>query len=222
MPSWTDDSETREAIILLDAAKTAGVKHVAVSTQLGLSHPDVKLIFRHPTLAPAVTGKIAVEKLVRDSGIPWTAIRPGWFDTNITLPIVDIMYPGLSEGKFHNSYAPDLRIATVDPNDIGAFVVHVFNHPDKYTGRHVDVASEELTVAEIVAEIERVSGKKLDVHYRTAEENEKEMDNPFIVGQMCMKSLEGLADMETIRSHGVPLTSFRKFLENNKDTVVPR
>ena len=222
MPSWTDNSETREATTLLDIAKKAGMKHVVVSTQLGLSHPDVERIFRLPTLAPAVTGKIAVEKIVRGSGMPWTVIRPGWFDTNITLPLVNTMYPGLSEGKFVNSYAPDLRIATVDPDDIGAFVAHIFSHPDKYSGHCVDIASQELTVAEIIAEIERASGRRLDVHYRTAEENEKEMDNPFVVGQLCMKPLEGLADMEKIRGHGVPLTSFRRFLENNKETVVPR
>lgn len=220
MPSWTDDSETREARILLDAAKAADIKHIAVSTQLGLGHPRVGEIFGNPLIVPAVEGKIAVEKLVRDSGLPWTAIRPAWFNTNITQPIAEMMYPGLSDGKFITSYTPDLKIATVDPDDIGAFTAHIFNNPAKYTGRAVGVASEVLTVAEIISEIERVSGKKLYVHYRTKEENESEAGNPFIVGQSCMKDLEGLADMDEIRSHGIPLTSFRQFLENNKDTVV--
>lgn len=221
MPSWTEpDSETREASILLDAAKAAGVKHIAVSTQLGLSHPRVEEIFGNPFIAPAVTGKIAVEKLVRESGLPWTAIRPGWFNTNITQPIADIMYPGLSDGKFITSYTPDLKIATVDPGDIGAFTAHIFNDPTKYAGRAVGVASEVLTVDEMISEIERVTGKKLDVHYRTAEENEKEAGNPFIVGQLCMKDLEEVGDMDEIRSHGVTLTSFRQFLESNKDAVV--
>ncbi|KAF1978491.1 NAD(P)-binding protein [Bimuria novae-zelandiae CBS 107.79] len=222
MPSWTDDSETREAGILLDTAKAADVTHFAVSTQLGLSHSDVEKIFNHPVLAPAVTGKIAVEKLVRKSGIPWTAIRAGWFNTNVTLPVVDMMYPGLSEGKFVTSYTLDLVIPTVDPDDIGAFTAMIFNNPDKYTGKPVDVVSENLTVAEIVAELERASGKKLDVHYRTPEENEKEANNPFVLGQLVMKNLEGLADMDEMKSHGVPLTSFRQFLEKNKDTVVPK
>jgi nucleoside-diphosphate-sugar epimerase len=222
MPSWTDDSETREAGILLDIAKAEGVQHIAVSTQLGLSDPKVEEIFSNPMITPSVTGKIAVEKLVRESGIPWTAIRPAWFNTNITLPVVDMMYPGLSDGKFVNSYTPDLLISTVDPGDIGAFTAHVFNNPEKYTGRPVNVASENITMADIVSEIEKASGKKLDVHYRTEEENEKEAGNPFVVGQQLMKHLVGLADMDEIKSHGVPLTTFRQFLENNKDTVVPK
>ena len=222
MPSLTDDSETREARIILEAAKASGVNHIAISTQLGLSAPNVEQIFANPTIAPAVTGKIAVEKLVRESGIPWTALRPGWFNTNITTPLVDVMFPGLSDGKFVSSYMPDWVIPTVDPDDIGAFTALIFDNPEKYTGRAVNIASENLTVAEIVSEIERASGKKLHVHYRTPEENEKEANNPFVVGQLITKHLEGLADMDEVRSHGVPLTTFRQFLKNNKDTVVPR
>lgn len=222
MPSPTDDSETRDARALLDAAKAEGVKHIAVSTQLGLSHPDVEKIFENPVLSYAVTGKIAVEKLVRESGIPWTLIRPSWFNTNVTSPVVDMLYPGLSEGNFTNSYTPETVISTVDPDDIGAFAALVFDNPDKYTGRPVNVASESLTVAQIVSEIERASVKKLNVHYRTSEENEKEANNPYVVAHKLMKHLQGLADMDEIRSHGVPLTTFRQFLENNKDTVVPK
>lgn len=222
MPSWNDDSETREAGILLDVAKAEGVQHIVVSTQAGLSHPNVEQIFGNPMIAPSVLGKIAVEKLVRESGIPWTAIRPGWFNTNITLPVVDMMYPGLSDGRFVNSYTPDLLICSVDPDDIGAFSAHIFSNPSKYTGRPVNVVSEEITVADIVSEIERASGKKIDVHYRTQEENEKETSNPFVIGQQLMKDLEGVADMNEVRSHGVPLTTFQQFLENNKDTIVPR
>lgn len=223
MPSFTDqDAESREARILLDAAKAAGVNHITVSTQLGLSGPNVEEVFSNPMIAPAVTGKIAVEKLLRESEIRSTAIRGGWFDTNVTLPVVEMMYPGLSEGKFICSYTPDLVISTVDPDDIGAFAAHIFNNPDKYDGKAVNVVSEELTFAEIVSEIERASGKKIDVHYRTAEENEKEAGNPFVIGQQLMKHLVGLADMNEIRSHGVPLTTFRQFLENNKEAVVPK
>lgn len=223
MPSWADDSEIREARSLLEAAKTADVQHIAVSTQLGISHPNVEQIFAHPVIAPAVTGKIAVEKLTRESSIPtWTALRPGRFNTNVSLPVVDVMYPGLSEGKFVNSYQPDWLFPTVDPDDIGAFTAHVFNNPSKYTGRHVNIVSEEVTAAEIFSEIERASGKKLDIHYRTKEEHERDSGSPFVIGQTLMKDLEGIADMNEIRSHGVPLTTFRQFLENNKDTVVPR
>ncbi|KAJ4305281.1 hypothetical protein N0V90_000812 [Kalmusia sp. IMI 367209] len=221
MPSF-DDSETREARILLDVAKNASVKHIAVSTQLGLKASNITEIFSSPFIAFAVTGKIEVEKMVRESGIPWTMIRPGWFNTNVTLPVVDTQYPGLSQGRFISSYQPEWVIPTVDPDDIGAFTAMIFNTPDKFTGEAVSVVSEELTVAEILSEIERASGKKIDIHYRTPEENEKEANNPYVVGQALMKHLEGIADMGEIKSYGVPLTTFRQFLENNKDTVVPK
>lgn len=222
MPSPDGEQEIREARTLLEIAKTANIRHIAVSTQLGLKAPNVEEIFSHPAIAFAVSGKIKVEKLVRESGIPWTAIRPGWFNTNITLPIVDFMFPGLSQGNFVSSYQPGWVISTVDPDDIGAFTAMVLNDPLRFAGKAVDVVSEQLTVADIVSEIERASGKSLNARYRTPEENEKEANNPYIVGQSLMKQLEGLADMDEIKSYGIPLTSFRTFLENHKDTVVPK
>lgn len=222
MPSFTDDVESRDAGIILDVAKATGIKHIVHSTQVALNDPNVRETWNDHIVAPAVLGKLYVEEMVRESGIPWTFLRTGWFMTNITDPIGDWMYPGLAQGKFINSYTPDTVLGAVDPDDIGAFAAAAFNDPKKFTNHPVTVVSEMITVKEALSEIERASGKKLDIHYRTAEENEKEAANPFVIGQLMTGDLARLIDMDEVKSWGVHLTSFREFLQNNKDTVLPK
>jgi uncharacterized protein YbjT (DUF2867 family) len=222
MPSWTDDSETRDAQAVLALAKAAGVKHIVHSTQLMLNDSDLRNHIPSPIIAPALIGKLDVEELVRASGLAYTLLRPGWFMTNVVSPLADTMYPGLSEGRFTSSYTPDAIIPAVDTDDVGAFAAAVFSNPEKFSGKAVSVVSELITVANILVEIERASGKKLDIHYRTAEETEKEANNPFVVGQRMTLGLEKWVDMDEMHSSGIQLTSFKEFLEKNKDAVVPK
>ena len=222
MPSWTDDSETRDAANIIRAAKAAGIEHIVVSTLLGIDRANIADIFSHPIIAPVVDGKVKVEKLVRESGLQWTFLHPGWFNTNVTLPVVNIQYPGLSQGKLVCSYQPQWAVGTVDPDDIGAFAAMVFNDPRKFSGSIIDVLSEIVTVEDIFKEIERATGKKIEVHYRTAEENQTAFDNPYAIGQSLMKDLEPFLDIEKARSYGIPLTTFRQFLKKNKESVVPK
>jgi len=223
MPSFTDDSEVRDARAILDLAKAAGVKHIIHSTQLMLNNPNLRNDKSFPPMmAPVIIGKLDVEELIRASGLAYTLLRPGWFMTNVTAPIADMMYPGLSDGKFISSYTPDTILPAVDTDDIGVFVAAAFNDFDKFAGKAVTVVSEMITVADLLAEIEKASGKKLDIHYRTAEETEKEANNPFVIGQKLTIGLEKWADMDEVKSYGIPLSSFKDFLQKNKGVVVPK
>jgi uncharacterized protein YbjT (DUF2867 family) len=223
MPSFTDDSEVRDAKAAIDLAKAAGVKHIMHSTQLMLNNPNLLIDGSvPPIMSPAVLGKLSVETLVKQSGIPYTLLRPGWFMTNILPPMDDMMFPGWSSGKFTNSYKPSTIMPAVDPDDIGAFAAATFNDPDKYGGKALTVVSECITVADIVAEYERASGKKMDVHYRSEEETEKEAGNPYVIGQKMTLDLMKWVDMEEVKSYGIPLSSFRDFFEKNKDVVMAK
>ncbi|KAF1959608.1 NAD(P)-binding protein [Byssothecium circinans] len=220
-PSFTDDSETRDARNLLQLAKAAGVKHIVHTTQLALADPNfiTNEKWTNSILRPAVIGKYEVEQLVRDSGIPYTILRPGWFMTNITLPMVNYYFPEIAQGKITSSYQRDGILATVDTDDIGAFVAAAFNHPEKFTGQTISVVSENLTTAQLIEQISEVKGTKYNVHYRTAEETAALGNDPITLGQTLTHGLERFANMDEIKSWGVPLTTFREFLEKNKSKL---
>ncbi|KAF2246373.1 NAD(P)-binding protein [Trematosphaeria pertusa] len=222
MPTRGDDTETREAQAVLDAAKATGVQYIVHSTTLPLNDPDIRTKLDGSVAAPAVFGKGDVEELVRACGIPWTIIRPGYFMTNLVSPLVDLIFPEFREGKFVSCWEPDTILALVDPDDIGAFAVAAFNDPDKFAGRILTCVSELVTVKDVVSQISTATGKDIDVRYLTKEEAAKEAArNPMMEGQKLSKGLHELVDMEEVKGYGIPLTSFKDFLEKNKDALVP-
>ncbi|CAI6340201.1 unnamed protein product [Periconia digitata] len=214
--------EAQQASTFLQVAKSVGVKHVVLSTQIALTDPALasNKAWTESALRPSVVGKIEAEKLVRESGIDWTILRPGWFMTNLLPPLLHYFAPGIEQGKLVVSYQADKHLGAVDPDDIGAFAAAAFNAPEKFTGKHIPLLSEVLTTSEVFGQFIRATGKSLKMEYRTEEENmAKAKTDPFILGETLTHGLEKLATMEEMRSWGVHLTPLSEFLKKHKEEV---
>jgi uncharacterized protein YbjT (DUF2867 family) len=216
LPSFTDNAELEEAGVVLQLAKEAGVKHVVFPTTIPLNNPNIRQELKTSAVAPAVLNKGYVEELVKTSGLTWTLLRPGFFLTNLLAPLVYFMYPDIKDGKLINSYGPDCIMTLVDPDDIGAFVAAAFEDPHKFGGQIVTVVGENMRFDDMIKRFSEASSSSFEVVYRTAEETEKEKDNPFIAGQVICIGLDKYVDLDEVRSWGIPLTSFEQFLEKHK------
>jgi uncharacterized protein YbjT (DUF2867 family) len=220
MPSSTDDFEAREARVVLDLAKVAGVQHVVFPSTLPLNNPNIREELKDSPVAPAVLNKGDVEELVKASGMTWALLRPGFFVTNLLPPIVYGMYPEFKDGrKFLNSYGHDCVLTLVDPDDIGAFVTAAFKDPEKFGGRTVTVVGENMRVDDMLKKLAEASGRPIEAIYRTPEETVKAKSNPYVAGHLVCIGLEQYVDMEKVKSWGVRLTSFAGFLEKHKKEV---
>jgi uncharacterized protein YbjT (DUF2867 family) len=212
MPSFTDATEeSRNATSLLSIAKAAGVQHVVHATSLGLNQPAAPRKDSDFSDHPGVRGKIEVEALVQDCGMTWTIIRPGYFMTNLMPPLSGFMYPELPEGKFVSSYEPDTVLPLVDPSDIGAMATAAMEDPKRFGGKIISSVSEKLSVAQIIEEMSKASGKQIEFVARTPENIEK--NQLLVSGETLTKELAALIEMEDVKKWGVPLTSFREFLK---------
>ncbi|KAF2712829.1 putative NAD dependent epimerase/dehydratase [Pleomassaria siparia CBS 279.74] len=222
MPSLTDiEEETRQAGELLDAAKKAGVNFIVHATTLPLNDPNHAEKVGKSVVATAVLGKGKVEQLVKASGIPFTIIRPGYFMTNFIAPLVGYMFPTIRSGVFLSSFDPTTVLPLVAPNDIGALAVAAFEDPRRFNGQALALAGENLGLHDIATALSAVAGKDLKVDFRSKEDTAKESaTNPIIAGQLVSVGLEGLWDAEEVKTWGIPLTTFREFLEKNKDAVM--
>jgi uncharacterized protein YbjT (DUF2867 family) len=220
MPSFTEDSEVREARVVLDIAKMVGVQHVVFPSTVPLNNPNIREELKDSPVAPAVLNKGDVEELVKSTGMTWTLLRPGYFLTNLLPPIVYGMYPEFKDGrKFLNSYGPDCVLSLVDPDDTGAFVTAAFEDPEKFNGQTVTVVGENMRVDDMLRKLEEASGRPIDVIYRTPEETEKAKNNPYVAGHLVCIGLDRYVDMEEVKSWGIPLTSFAGFLEKHKNEI---
>lgn len=219
LPSFTDDSEIQEANVVLPLAKRAGVRQIVFPTTLALMDPNAREKLERFSAAPAILNKGAVEELVKASGMTWTLLRPGYFNTNLLPPLVHWMYPGMKEGKMVNSYGPDCVLTLIDPDDIGAFIAAAVNDPARFNEQIIPLVGDKMRFDDLMKMYAQACGYPFEVVYRTDEETEAEMANPFVSGHVMVRDFKKMVDMEEIKKWGIPLTSFQQFLENHKDEL---
>jgi uncharacterized protein YbjT (DUF2867 family) len=220
--SFVDDAEIQEARVVLQLAKAAGVQHVVLPSSLLLNNPNAREDLKDLLAAPAVLNKGPVEELVKASGMIWTILRPGYFNTNLLPPLVYWMFPEMKQGRMVNSYGPGTIMTLVDSDDIGAFAAAALNDPAKFGGQAITVVSENMRFDDMMQEFSKACGHDFEVLYRTEEENKGQKDNILISGQVMCRGVDRLVDMEEIKKWGIPLTSFKQFLEKHKQGLPKR
>jgi uncharacterized protein YbjT (DUF2867 family) len=132
---------------LLARARDAGVERVVLLSGGSAAHEDLaNAVSRYMTLS---------ERAVRDSGLPWTFLRPRAFMSNALRWL-----PQLQTGNTVQVQFPKVALACVDPADIGAVAARAL--AGGHDGRIYDLTGPEaLRPAEQVAVLARALGRDL-------------------------------------------------------------
>ncbi|KAI9931186.1 hypothetical protein ASPWEDRAFT_34289 [Aspergillus wentii DTO 134E9] len=220
MPSFTDPNhEFEQAKKILSIAKQAGVKQVIYSSAFGVNQPE--LFDPSSFVGKVLLGKKAIENHVRDAGFEhWTVLRPGNFMSNFLLPNV-LMYGGLVEtGRYTTAWTKDTVLPMVDPNDIGQFGAAAVLDPVRFNQKEIEIASELMTVNDVMLCLSKAAGKDLQAVYLTDKEiEEQSAQNPLIDMQVMMRGMARFVDMESLKAWKIELGSFEQFLEREKERV---
>jgi NAD(P)H dehydrogenase (quinone) len=141
---------------VIDAAKAAGVKLLAYTSILRADTNPMGLAVEHRE----------TEALIRQSGIPFTFLRNGWYTENYTGSIAAALQHGAVLGAAGNG-----RIASAARADYAAAAAAVLTGADNQAGKIHELAGDSAyTLADYAAEIARQSGKP--VAYRNLPEAE--------------------------------------------------
>ncbi len=132
---------------LIDAAKSAGVKHIVRLSALGAG-PD----------SPLYLGRLhyETEQRLEQSGVPWTHIRPHSFMQNLlgfaqTIAAEGKLYSPLGEGK----------VAMIDSRDIAAVCVAALTG-DGHEGKTYEITGPEaLSYNDVADKLSAVVDKKV-------------------------------------------------------------
>ncbi|MFG3035744.1 MULTISPECIES: NmrA/HSCARG family protein [unclassified Streptomyces] len=146
------EAEVRQGTALVDAAADARLGHVVLTS---VAHAD------RDTGIPHYDSKRAVEDRLRASGTPWTVIGPAAFMDNYA---GGWTADGLREGTFAWPMPADRPLALVSSRDIGAFAALALGRRADFTGRRVDIASDERTPGGMTAVLAAALGRP--VSYR--------------------------------------------------------
>jgi NAD(P)H dehydrogenase (quinone) len=131
---------------VIEAAKKAGVKWIVYTSLL---HTDVS------SLSLAVEHS-ATEKVLKESGIPYTLLRNGWYTENYTGSI-----PGAIAGGAFIGSAGDGKISGAARADYAEAAVAVVTSEDQQ-GKVYELAGDEaFTLTELAAEISKQTGKTI-------------------------------------------------------------
>ncbi len=142
-PSGGTQAERGQGIVAADAAKAAGV-HL-VFTSIGSANRQTGI--------PHFDSKYEVEKHIAKIGVRATILAPVAFIENIYF-----VKEQLAKGIYASALPPTRVLAQVAVVDIGAVAVRILENARRFTGKSLDLASDELTGNDALAILSRVTG----------------------------------------------------------------
>jgi len=153
-------SEETQGTRFIDAAVSHGVKHIVFSS---VDRGGDEKSWRNPTAVKHFYQKHAVELHLREASLPasagftWTILRPVAF--------MDNMNPGFFCSAFTAMWAgalsPATKLQLVSVRDIGVFASKALREPERWAGRAVSLAGDEMTLDEAREHFRNVTGKEL-------------------------------------------------------------
>lgn len=196
---------------LIAAAKTAGVKHVVMSTGIGAA-PD----------APVQIGRWHGEnqKQLQESGMAWTFVQPGFFMQNLLIYAEAIrekgeFYMPLGEGK----------VSWIDARDIAAVAAKALTEPGHENQAYPVTGPEALSGAELGTILTEIAGHTVNyvpISLDQAKQAMTSMGMPEMLAE-AMNELYALAPaghlagvLDTVEKvTGRPARSFRQFAQDH-------
>lgn len=140
---------------VIDAAQKAGVQRIAYTSLLHADRSLLDLAAEH----------LASEAAVRDSGIPFTILRNGWYTENYTGSIPAALAGGAFLGSAGNG-----RISSATRADYADAAVAVLTG-EGHEGRTYELAGDSAwTLADLAAEVSRETNRAIE--YRNLPEEE--------------------------------------------------
>ena len=140
------EREIQQGKNIANVAEEVGVQHF-VYTSVGAAT-------RHTGL-PHFESKFQIEKHIRSLELPATMLRPVAFMENYYIPQV---YDRLMKGKLADPVRADVTLQLIAADDIGAFAALVFEKPDDFFGKAIEIAGDQLSNLEIAATFGKAMG----------------------------------------------------------------
>jgi uncharacterized protein YbjT (DUF2867 family) len=149
---WTEKGGTAAEELngkrFADAVKASGSPHLVYSSaegaerNSGLGHYE---------------SKWAIEQHIHDLNLPATILRPVGFMDALGVSAVQ---RGIYLGMFRANWGASHRVQFVATYDIGWFAARALEDPERYAGRVIPLAGDELNIADIIRTYKTVNGHK--------------------------------------------------------------
>jgi len=227
---FSGEKELEEAAIMARAAKAAAIKHVIWSTL----EDTRKWIPLSDDRMPTLQGKYKVvhfdakaeaNHLFTDAGLPTTFLQTTFYWENM---IYFGMGPKRGEdGKLSITFPMgDKRLSGIGAEDIGPCAYGIFKDADKYIGKTVSIAGENITCAQMAVELSDALGESVtynsvtpDVYRSFGFPGADDLGNMFQFYADFEADFCGVRDTNEVRKLHPGLKSFKQWLAANKSKL---
>ncbi len=227
---YSPEKEMAQARGMANAARAAGVRHAIWSSLedtrrfVPLSDP------RMPTLqgkykVPHFDAKGEADRYFTDAGVPTTFLYASFYWENL-------IYFGAGPKKgpdgahYFTLCTGDAKMAGVASEDIGRVAYGIFKAGDRYVGKTVGVAGEQLTGAEMAAAMTRALGREVrwnpvtpDAYRGFGFPGADELGNMFQFYRDFEREVNAVRDVARSRELNPALQSFDAWLAQNAGKI---
>ena len=192
------EAEIKQGINLVDAANRSGVNHLIYSS---VGSADKK------TGIPHFDSKAQIEQHIQGSGIAYTILRPVFFMENWLGNKEQI-----EQGTLAMPLKPETRLQMIAVDDIGSFAVTAFEHPGKWAGKAIDIAGDELSMAEIAKAFGTAEGREVRYQQVPWEQFGKRAGEEMTRMFRWFEDVGYDIDIAALRQENPNLTNFERWL----------
>jgi uncharacterized protein YbjT (DUF2867 family) len=143
------DKEVKQGMDLANIAKEYNVKHFLYSSVIGADFN---------TGIPHWESKFKIENHIKQISLPYTIIRPASLFENFLIPQVKSR---IIKGKLASPVNKGTIQQFISARDIGEISAAIFMNPDKYLGKTLTIAAEEMNMQQVADIFSEVSGKEI-------------------------------------------------------------
>jgi uncharacterized protein YbjT (DUF2867 family) len=143
------DNEMMRGKLMVDTAAGHPVKHFIYSSVVGAD--------RH-TGIPHWESKYQIENHLRNSGLPFTIVRPSSFYENFLIPQV---LSRIQKGKLVTPVKGNVPHNFMSATDVGKVIQPILKNTDQYAGETVSLAAEEMNHIDVASVFSKVLGKEI-------------------------------------------------------------
>ena len=104
---------------------------------------------------PHFETKHVIEQHIKTLGLPFTIFRPVKFMENYYIPTV---FKGILGGKLMDAIKSGKKHQMIAVDDVGKYVADAFGNPEKYMGKTIEIAGDELTNEQVASTMAEVLG----------------------------------------------------------------
>lgn len=138
-------SEIIQGKNIIWACKSAGVRHFVFTSFINLYNEVTGVSF--------IDSKLKLEHQIKQQNLPFTIVRCALYMENL-----EHLISSATNNKIRGNFPADAKIPYIALEDIGNYVNEIFNHPEKYKSKTVDLIGDFVSGNEVADELNKISG----------------------------------------------------------------